>query len=78
MRLLVPAQGQTHDVDVVLFHRAHHRGAPAATDVEQLHARPQLKTVKCEVDLRKLCLFERHIVALVVRTAVGPSRIQKE
>ena len=78
VRLLVPAQGQTHDVDVVLFHRAHHRGAPAATDVEQRHTRPQLKSVKCEVDLRKLCLFERHIVALVVCAAVGPGRIQEE
>ena len=36
---LVLAQRETDNVDVVLFHRAHHGGAPAAADVEQCHAR---------------------------------------
>ena len=65
--------GSQVKADTVLLEMSNPQVEQAAID-----ARLQLKAVECEVDLRKLCLFERHIVALVVRTAVGPSRIQKE
>ncbi len=48
-----------------------HRRAPAAADVEQRHAGLQAELAQRQVDLGDLGLFERHVVALEVRTAVG-------
>ena len=76
--LLVAAQRQADDVDVVAFDGAVQSGAPAAADVEQRHARLQAELAEGQVDLGDLGLFERHVVALEVRAAVGLRRIQEE
>ncbi|CFR84722.1 Uncharacterised protein [Mycobacterium tuberculosis] len=75
---LVFAQGQTDDVDVVFFHRAHHGGAPAAADVQQCHARLQSEFAQREIDLGDLRLLQRHVVALEVGAAVGLSGIEEQ
>ena len=75
---LVTAQRQTDDVDVVALDRAHHRGAPAAADVEQRHAGLQAQLAQRQVDLGDLRLFQGHVVALEVGAAVGLRRIEEE
>ena len=71
-------QGQADDVDVVLLDRPHHRRAPAAADVEQRHPGLQAQLAQRQVDLGELRLFQRHVVALEVRAAVGPRRVQEQ
>ena len=78
MGLLVTAQRQAEDVDVVALQRAVDRGAPAAADVEQRHAGLQSELAEGEVDLGELCFLERHVVALEVRAAVGLGRIEEQ
>ncbi len=76
---LVLAQGQPDDVHVVLLDRPlHDRAPPAATDVEQRHAGLEIQLAEGEIDLRHLRLGQRHVVALVVRTAVRPRRILEQ
>ena len=76
--LLVAAQRQADDVDVVALHGTAHRGAPAATDVEQRHAGLETELAQGQVDLGDLRLFQRHVVALEVGAAVRLSRIEEE
>ena len=78
VRLLVLAQSQADDVDVVLLDRPHHRRTPAAADVEQRHAGLEAELAKGEVDLGELRLLERHVVALEVRAAVGLRRVEEQ
>ena len=54
------------------------RGAPAAADVQQRHARLQAQLAQRQVDLGDLRLFQRHVVALEVRAAVGLGRVQEQ
>ncbi len=75
---LVLAQGEADNVDVVALHRAHHGGAPAAADVEQSHARLESEFAQREIDLGDLRLFQRHVIALEVRAAVGLGGVQEQ
>ena len=76
--LLVAAQGQADDVDVVALDRALHGGAPAAAHVEQRHAGPEAELAQGQIDLGDLRLFQGHVVALEVGAAVGLRRIEEE
>ena len=76
--VLVLRQRQTDDVDVVLLQRALHRGAPAAADVEQRHARLEIELVEVEVDLGDLRFLQRHVVAVEVRAAVRARRVLEQ
>ncbi len=75
---LVLRQRETDDVHVVFLDRPPHRGTPTATDVEQRHTWLEPQFAQRQVDLGPLCLLERHIVALEVRTAVRPRRIEEQ
>ena len=75
---LVLAERQADDVDVVFLDRAQHRGAPAAADVQQRHPGLQPQLAQRQIDLGDLRLFQRHVVALEVRAAVGLRRIEEE
>ena len=76
--LLVLAQRQTDDVDVVFLDRPHHGRAPAAADVEQRHPGLQGQLAQRQIDLGDLRLLQRHVVALEIRAAVGLRRIEEE
>ena len=76
--VLVLAQGQPDDVHVVLLDSALHHGGPAAADVEQCHSGLEVQLAQREVDLGDLRLFERHVIALVVRAAVGTRRVLEQ
>jgi hypothetical protein len=78
MGLLVLAEGQADDVDVVFLDGPHHRRAPAAADVEQRHPGLQAQLAQRQVDLGALRLFQRHVVALEVRAAIGTGRVQEQ
>ena len=78
MGLLVAAQGQADGVDVVSFDGSAQSGAPAAADVEKRHPGLQIELAEGEVDLGHLGLFQRHVLALEIRAAVGLTRIQEE
>ena len=78
MRLLVLAQRQTDDVDVVPLEGAVQGGTPAAADVEQCHAWLEAQLAERQVDLGDLRLLERHVVALEVRAAVRLGRVEEE
>jgi hypothetical protein len=76
--LLVAAQCQADDVDVVFLQGAVDRGAPAAADVEQSHPRREAEFAEGQVDLGELCFLERHVVALEVGAAVGLRGIEEQ
>ena len=76
--LLVAAQCQADGVDVVAFDGSAQSGAPAAADVEKRHTGLQIELAEGEVDLGHLGLFQRHVLALEIRAAVGLTRIQEE
>ena len=76
--LLVAAQSQTDDVDVVAFDSADHGGAPATPDVEQRHAWLQTQLAQRQIDLGDLRVLERHVLAIEVGAAVGLRRIEKQ
>ena len=76
--LLILAQRQADDVDVVVLDGAHHGRAPAAADVQQRHARLEAEFAQRQIDLGDLRLFERHVVALEVRAAVGLRRVEEQ
>src|ERR1700712_2563094 len=78
MGLLVLAQREADDVDVVVLQRALERRAPAATDVEQGHARLEAQLAKRQVDLGDLCFLQCHVVSLEVRTAVRLCRVEEQ
>ena len=75
---LVLAQRQADDVDVVVLDRALHDRTPAATDVEQRHSGLQVELAQREVDLGHLRVFERHVIALEERAAVGARRVLED
>ena len=50
-RVLVPAQRQAHDVDVVALDGAFHHRTPAAADIQQSHPWPQIQLAERQVDL---------------------------
>jgi hypothetical protein len=77
VNLLVLAQRQADDVDVVFLDSALHHRTPPATDVEKRHAGLQFQLVEREIDLRHLRVFERHVVALEERTTVCAGRVLK-
>lgn len=54
--VLILAQGQADDVDVVVLDGAPHRRTPPAADVEQRHARRQIQLGKVQIDLGELRL----------------------
>lgn len=76
--VLVVAEGEADDVDIVFFVGAEHGRTPAAADVEQRHARLQVAFAEREVDLGPLRLLERHVLALEVGAAVGHARIEEQ
>ena len=76
--LLVLAQRQPDDVDVVFLDRPHHGRAPAATDVEQRHAGLEVKLAQRQIDLGDLRLFQRDVVGLEVGAAVGLGRVEEQ
>ena len=78
MSLLVAAQGQADDVDVVALEGSVDGGAPAAADVEQRHARLEAELAEGQVDLGDLGFLKRHVVALEVGAAVCLRRIEEE
>ena len=78
MGLLVAAQRQADDVDVVFLQSAVDRGAPAAADVEQSHPRLEAEFAEGQVDLGQLRFLERHVVALEVGAAVGLRGIEEQ
>ncbi len=78
MSLLIAAQGQPDDVDVVLLDRPAHRGAPAAADVEQRHPGLQAQLAQRQVDLGELRLVQCQIIALEVGAAVRLRRVEEE
>ena len=73
--LLVLAQRQADDVDVVLLHRPLQRQAPAAADLEQRHARLEVQLVEVLVDLGDLRLGQRDVRTGEVRAAVLARRV---
>ena len=75
VRLLVLAQRQADDVDVVLLHRALQRQAPAAADLEQRHARLEVEPVEVLVDVGDLRLGQRDIRPGEVGAAVLAGRV---
>src|SRR6185312_8303588 len=78
VRLLIAAEREPDDVDVIPLEPPDDGGAPPAPDVEQCHARLQSELAQREVDLGDLRLFQGHVIALEVRAAIGPRRIQEE
>ncbi|GAA44290.1 hypothetical protein NCGM2209_0892 [Mycobacterium tuberculosis NCGM2209] len=78
MGVLVFAQGQADDVDVVLGDRVSHGGTPAAADVEQRHAGLKVQLVQCQLALRVLRLFQRHIGTFEVGAAVRHRWVKPE
>ncbi len=79
VRLLVLAEGESDDVDVVLLDGPQHRRAPpAAADVEQGHARFEAQLAQRQVDLGELSFLQRHVVALEVGAAVGLGGVEEE
>lgn len=78
MCLLVTAQRQPDDVDVVFLDRPAHRGTPTAADVQQGHSGFQAKFAQRQVDLRELRFLERHIVVLEECATVRPCRVEEE
>ena len=78
MGLLVLAQGQSDDVDVVALDGSHHGRTPAAADIEQRHAGLQAQLAQGEVDFGQLRFFQRHVVALEIGAAVGLGGVQPE
>ncbi len=73
--VLVLGQCQADDVDVILLDGSLHRGAPAAADVQQRHARLEVQLVQVEVDFGDLGFFEGELRRLEVGAAVDPARI---
>ena len=76
--VLVLAQRQADDVDVILLECAVQGRAPAAADVEQGHSRLEPELAQRQVDLGDLRFFKRHVVALEEGAAVGLGGIQEE
>ncbi len=63
VRLLVLAQRQADDVDVVLLHRPLQRQTPAAADLEQRHTRLEVEPVEVLVDVGDLRFGQRDVGA---------------
>lgn len=78
MGVLVFAERQADDVDVVLLHGVAHGGTPAAADVEQRHSRLEVQLVQRELALGVLGLFQRLGALFPVAAAVGHRRVKPE
>jgi hypothetical protein len=76
--VLVAAQRDADDVDVVALQGEFQRAAPPATGVEQRHAGLEVQLAQREVELRDLRLVERHVVALEICAAVAHRGTQEQ
>ncbi len=75
---LIGAQRQADHVDVVAAQRPQEGGTPPAADVEQRHPWPQSQLAERQGDLGDPGLFEGHVVAFEIGTAIRLRRIQEK
>ena len=76
--ILVLADRQPDDVDVVLFSRPRQRRPPATADVEDRHPGFEIELAQYEVNLRHLGLFEVVVILFEVRAGVRQSRVEEQ
>ena len=78
MFVLILADGQPDDIDVVLLYGAGQGRPPAATHVQDRHTGFEVQLAQYEVDLRHLSLFEIVVVLGKVGAGVGEGRIEEQ
>ena len=76
--VLVLADGQSDDVDVVLLGGSGQCGAPSAADVQNCHPGLEVQFAQHKVNLRHLGLLEGVVVLLEVRARVGQRGVEEQ